>query len=161
MDTGDIIAQKQTEVCGRTGFMLNRDIMELGVRLFKEQFEMIMSGRNDRMPQDNRMATCNTKFSNNLRYIDWCQPAESIINHVRAHAPPYACSLTTKKEKVIRIEEAVKYGGERNSKGPGSYKRVGGLEYIVQTHTTPVKIVANVDDCPLITKGRFNSGVPE
>jgi methionyl-tRNA formyltransferase len=176
MDTGDIIAQDKMKIENRTGFELNNDIMDLGVKLFKNNFNAIMNETNIRVPQDNSQATCNIKFNNNMRYIDWCQSAENIINHIRAHARPYIGSLAYTKSGVkIAIHKAELLKDiRRNDKGPGSFVSTSSGSLIVQTHTTPILLtdfvyvgdkffsykLTNNGNCA-ITKGRFLSGVPE
>lgn len=170
MDTGDIIAEDSMEIGNRTGFDLNRDMMEIGYQLFVDNFDSIMDGTNRRYIQDPEKATCNVKFTNNMRYIDWCQPAEVIVNHVRAHAPPYGGSLARRvgSEDNIMVYSAEVIDEPRSDKGPGFFEAVGDFGAIkVQTHTKPVKILWKAGD--IVTagviinkrKGRFISGVPE
>lgn len=169
MDTGDIIAQTAVEVGDRTGFELNDYMMQMGLKLFKNNFADIMAGRNKRTVQDSRKATCNTKFTNNLRYIDWCQPAEKIVSHVRAHAAPYGRSITTLGKDTVYFDKlSVIDDVPRPSPGPGSFQHTNrGL--IIQTHTSPVIAQAgdwgaDSDAAQKIVfkeRGRFKSGVPE
>lgn len=161
MDTGDIIAQKISSVDDRTGFELNKHMMSVGVELFKENYHDIMNGTNKRTPQDNSKASCIIPFRNNFRYINWMNTPETIINHMRAHAPPYAGSISqTNDGTEVMFESAVGLNSNRNSRGPG-YFEVMGDKILVQTFTTPLCINKwKVLSGELKASGRFISGVP-
>lgn len=175
MDTGDIIAQKSISVLNMNGYQLNKSLMQHGARLFKEQFPLIMVGANDRKPQNNAIATCNVKFKNNMRYIDWCQPAENVIGHIRAHANPYPGSIAvTNRGSKILLHDAEIYGSERSSGGPGSVcvKEIRGDKgLVIQTQTKPIFVSSehlgfmDNDYAPDLYNPRINtrfiSGVPE
>lgn len=160
MDTGDVIDQEKILTNGRTGFELNRDIMQLGYDLLVKNFTAIINQTNQRYEQDNDKATCNTPFRDNFRYINWNLSAENILNHIRAFAYPYKGSLTHSN----KTGECVINGGyilneDRVSSGPGYYE-VCGNNIKVQTHTKPILI--DRFHCNNIGhSGRFISGVPE
>jgi methionyl-tRNA formyltransferase len=120
----------------------------------------IICGKNKKIKQDNSNATCNVSFTNNMRYIDWNQSAEHILNHIRAFSHPYAGSIavTTKGTQII-IHKATYLDINRGSPGPGSYIQEN-EKIIVQTHTTPIVLEDFICD-KNITKGRFVSGVPD
>ena len=157
MDTGDIISYKSKDIHKKTGFEVNKIMMGAGLDLFKENYCDIMCGKNKRSPQS-LGATCNVAFKNNMRYIDWGLDAECIVNHIRAHADPYAGSLAvTAKGTEIVIYEAEVIGVERGEKGPGSYEMTE-CGIIVQTRTSPVLIKKY--EGKHLNRGRFVVGVP-
>jgi methionyl-tRNA formyltransferase len=159
MDTGDIIAQTQSFVRNMTGFELNKHMMDVGLKLFKDNYINIICGKNNRIVQSHDYATCNTSFNNNMRYIDWNNTASEISNHIRAFAKPYAGSLTTTKSgNLVVIHKAKILDTARSSFGPGTYKNVDG-NIIVQTHSFPIQLESFICD-KNIKSGRFVSGIP-
>jgi len=168
MDTGDILAQASMKVDDRTGFELNRDIMDLGVKLFKDNFHHIVSGTTCGRVQNNSEATCNIMFRNNFRYIDWCQPAEAIVQHIRAHAPPYGGSIGWWNNKFndtpteIIVNKVLVVEEERNVKGPGSFELMNSpTSNILKVQTSTRPVVIEIDRHLGRETGRFVSGVPE
>lgn len=166
MDTGDLLAHRMISVNNRTGYELNEYMMDVGLQLFKNNFDDIMKEECMSVKQDNSKATCNIKYRNNFRYIDWCQPAEDIVNHVRAHASPYGRSITKWKKYEFCFDKLEIIDEHRPSEGPGSFKVVkDGI--VIQTHTKPVFARTGTWGGPMesnivfIGKGRFISGVPE
>lgn len=171
MDTGDIIAQCKVPINNMTGYELNKHMMEVGFNLFADNFYDFMNNNLIGVKQNDYEATCNIKFSNNMRYINWCMRAEDILNHLRAYAPPYACSITraANSEADIFIEKAKIIDEPRSSRGPGCFEVIDkGL--IIQTHTKPILVPTgwwkskNVMAAGvLISKrtGRFISGPPK
>lgn len=165
MDTGDVIAQDSMLIESRTGFELNRDIMNLGVELFEDTFDEIMSKQNKIHKQDNSIATCNIKFNDSMRFIDWCKTAEQIICQVRAFAQPYdmAMSKLYNSDHCVYFNSLDQLPCDRSSLGPGSFKYSGG-KLIIQTLTKPV--VANLGQWSSLAaanivfngSGRFISG---
>lgn len=161
MDTGDIIAQKVVEIGDLTGFELNGVVMDAGVEMFKANLKSILDGTNNRVKQDDTMATCNTKFSNNMRFIDWNQPANAIVNHIKAYTEPYPGAIAySKKTGHVIVLEATVIDEMRSAHGPGYFERINDESIKIQTHTAPILVSKFIGDL-LPNTGRFISGVPE
>lgn len=154
MDTGDIIDCVRIRTDGKTGFELNVELMNKGLEIFSRNYCDIMCKSNSRKKQDNNIATCNIMFDDEMRYIDWSKSALEICNHIRAHAHPYAGSMTYYKGQKVTLWSAEELKISRNGKGPGWFEsNEGGI--IVQTHTKPIKIIECLTEYELPSKGRF------
>jgi len=153
MDTGDIIAQKLTAVEERTGFELNKHMMNVGVELFKDNYRAIMSGVNSRKKQDDSIATCVVPLRSENRYISWMKTAEQIVQHIRAHAPPYASCIARTENSEVSVMEARVLNQNRSSRGPGCYEIQQDGHIIVQTHAKPLLITKWTGN--ISPKGRF------
>ena len=164
MDTGDIIAQRQVEIAGRTGFEINRDIMEDGTEFFIEHFDSIINGINTREPQKHEQATCNIKFDNKMRNINWSRYPHNLSSQAKAFAAPYSQAITYygKDRASVLINSISSHGETRGLQGPGSFV-VNNGDLIVQTYSTPVIVFenewnSNIDTMNKILdkgKGRF------
>ena len=97
-----------------------------------------------------------------MRYINWCQPAEYIINHVKAFAKPYGGAIAySKKTGKIIVFDICLLNEPRSSLGPGFFKVLPDRTIKVQTNTKPILIRQFICDEKKYYCGRFVSGAPE
>jgi methionyl-tRNA formyltransferase len=160
VDAGDIIDQKIIRVNNRTGFELNRDLMDVCYELFVGNFNAICVGKNKRIPQNHADAEYCLPFKESLEYISWGCP-DSVVNAIRAFTKPYdgAISYTVKGERVL-MWSGVKLATRDSLKPPGWFE-VTNDGIVVQTNTLPVLITEyDVISDKLRKRGRFISGPP-
>jgi methionyl-tRNA formyltransferase len=160
VDAGDIIDQKIIRVNNRTGFDLNRDLMNVCYELFVNNFNLICGEKNNRVPQSHSDAEYCLPFKTSLRYVSWGDP-DSVINAVRAFTKPYdgAISYTDKKERIL-IWECIKLNSRESLKPPGCFE-ITDDGIVVQTNTLPVLITKyDIISEALRKNGRFVSGPP-
>jgi len=160
IDAGDIIDQKKLEIGDRTGFELNRDLMNLGFELFVDNFNDIMCGISNRSPQDNDKATYCLPFCNNMRYMVW-GASKDVRQQVRAFAPPYEGAITYTLGGMFVIINNVEIMDKRLSmKPPGSYFIKDNVIYIETCDKTVVSYNWKHDRGIIKHSGRFVSGPP-
>jgi len=161
IDNGNIIAQKVIDIGDRNGFELNRDIMKLGVSLFKETFTDIVSEKNKSIKQDDGISTYFGPYRSAFKYINWNDTAEKIICHIRAHHIPYEGSMTCNKSVSIRIDNAYVSNAIRGGKPAGYfYKQDNNI--VIQTNTAPLIVEKYVViSGKMKDVGIFISGIPE
>lgn len=158
VDAGDIIDRRIIEIGERTGFELNRDLMDLGFQLFKDNFISIMAGTNKRVPQKQEEATYCLPFKKNIRYVYWNDPDE-ILRRVKAFAKPYDGAITYSNKATIVIWKAKVLNIRDSLKPPGFFNKVDNGSLVIQTCTLPIValewelVSGNLGDT-----GRFISG---
>jgi methionyl-tRNA formyltransferase len=119
MDTGDIIAMRETPITPEdTGTTLTERLAELGAALLSETVRSIEAGTVQRTPQDHTQATYAPMLSKALCPIDWAKPFAEISCQVRGLIPwPVATAeLGGTRFKIFRVEPAENPGG----KAPGT-----------------------------------------
>lgn len=160
VDAGDIIDQKIIRINNRTGFELNKDLMDVCYELFIKNFNMISVEKNNRTSQNSKDAEYCLPFKESLRYVVWGNP-DSVLNAIRAFTKPYdgAISYTIKGERIL-IWNGTKLNYRSSLKPPGSFE-VTDDGLLVQTNTLPILITEyNVISDNLRKRGRFISGPP-
>ena len=158
VDAGDIIDQEVMEIGDRTGFELNRDLMEIGTDLFNRNLDKIIDGTANRVPQKHEDATYCLPFRNNLCYMIWDDPYRA-IRQVKTFAPPYDSAIAwTERGCKIYVLEANILDKRTSFRPPGFFEK-NGDNIIVQTCTIPILITKwKQIDGVLPTSGRFISG---
>ncbi len=162
VDSGDIIDQTIINIGERTGFELNRDLMEIGFELFKCNFDSIIFGTNKSIPQDPIEATYCLPFSKSLRYIYWDDP-NKILRQLRAFARPYDGAISrTSSDLIVKFWKGQKLAIRNSLKPPGCWEIIDG-NLLVQTCTMPILFtdwdLVNSNNT-LKSTGRFVSGPP-
>jgi len=155
VDAGDIINQKQISIDGMTGFQLNERLMTVGLELFKENFENILQGTNQRIPQNHSEAIYTIQFRQSLRHIYWEMP-DRVINQIRAFAKPFdgAIASTINGESII-VWAAAKLDCRTSFKAPGFFE-VTKDGILVQTCADTILITEwENKNAGLAQKGRF------
>lgn len=94
MDTGDIIAVKETEIGeNETAGELFDRLMILGADLLDETLKSILAGTAERTKQDEALATYAPPLTKDMCAIDWNKPSDEILWQIRGLNPwPVATS---------------------------------------------------------------------
>ena len=100
MDTGDMIAIRQTEIGPQeTSGELFERLKDLGADLLAETIQTIADGTATRTPQDDTQATLAPMLNRDMSPVDWDQSADQIINQIRGLNPwPVATSVIADRE---------------------------------------------------------------
>ncbi len=106
LDAGDIILQRSIpiEPDDNTATLTQR-LTEVGVPLLLEALELIASGEVTGRPQDHAAATYAPPLSKEDGNIDWCRPAQDIVNQIRA-CYPWPGSVCWLGDQRIKITSA-------------------------------------------------------
>jgi len=100
MDTGDMIAIRQTEIGPQeTSGELFERLKDLGARLLAETIQTIADGTATRIPQDDAQATLAPPLRRDMSPVDWDRPADQIMNQIRGLNPwPVATAIIGGRE---------------------------------------------------------------
>jgi len=103
-DAGDIIAQEKVEVSNTdTALTLYDKLEEAAEALLDRELENILSGKCNRLVQDESQATTYGGRNPEDGRIDWSQPAEKIYNLIRAVTKPYPGAFSFLGDKKVTI----------------------------------------------------------
>ena len=104
IDDGDVILINTLQINDddNCGTLFDR-LAELGAESIADYAQLLKNGKPIGTPQDHSQATYCTKIGKDQGNIDWCMPAQSIVNTVRAMSPsPGAYTyLNGKRIKII------------------------------------------------------------
>ena len=119
MDEGDIIEIRRTPIdpMETTSELMER-LSHIAAELACDTARAIEAGTAERCPQDNAKATYAPMLSKAMSPIDWSEPAQFVIDHVRGLIPwPVATAeLGGKTFKIFRVEKT----GKTTEKAPGT-----------------------------------------
>lgn len=119
MDEGDIIEIRRTPIdpMETTSELMER-LSHIAAELACDTARAIEAGTAERCPQDNAKATYAPMLSKAMSPIDWTEPAQFVIDHVRGLIPwPVATAeLGGKTFKIFRVEKT----GKTTEKAPGT-----------------------------------------
>ncbi len=117
LDTGDIIAQGSLAIHQQDNAVtLTERLTELGIELLAEALSLIEAGNAPRICQDHDQATLAPALSKEDGIIDWCQPAQSIVNQVQA-CWPWPGAVCQVQGRRIRISQAIIVDAEDRQEG--------------------------------------------
>lgn len=109
LDTGPILLQveevvREDDDAGTLGARL----AQVGAELLVETIDRLAAGQLEPRPQPTEGATYAPKLGPDDRWLDWAQPARSIVRRVRALSPEPGASTRFRGEvlKVLRAEAA-------------------------------------------------------
>jgi len=115
MDTGDILLQREVEICDDdTAGALHDKLADVGADLMIETLEFVGAPDSVSRAQDESQATFTRKLGKKDSIIDWSQSAEKIHVLSRAMDPWPGCQTTFrgKSLKVWKMELSKEDGGE-------------------------------------------------
>lgn len=140
LDAGDIISQKEIaiEENDHTGSMFEK-LSILGRDLLKETLPLILTGENDRIPQDESKATFAHNIKREQERIDWSKDARSIYNQVRG-LHPWPIAYTTFHDENVKIWWA-KVGNQDSSGRPGEVVKIEKDFFEIQTGMGTLKVL--------------------
>ncbi len=116
LDTGDILAQRQTPIGeGDTAQTLHDRLAELGAELLLETLDNLVSGAVAAVPQDDAAACYAAKIHKAEALLNWSEPAVVLHRRIRAFNP-WPVAYTHFRGRILRIWEvgpvALDYQGE-------------------------------------------------
>jgi len=106
VDAGEIIFQEKIDIlpdetCGE----LYRRLSDLSARSLHKLLEKIKSGKIEKIPQDNRLATFARKMRKEDGKIDWSDKGEKVYNLIRGTIP-YPGAFTYYNSRKLKITRA-------------------------------------------------------
>jgi len=106
IDAGDIIFQEKIDIlpdetCGELYYRLS----DLSASSLPKLLEKIKSGRIERIPQDNKLATFARKMNKEDGKIDWSNKGEKVYNLIRGTIP-YPGAFTYYNGRKLKITRA-------------------------------------------------------
>ena len=144
IDTGDIIAQKKyTLPRNITGNRLHVNLMNIGFRLFKKTFPLVLKGKAPQEKQNDAEATYFSSFNQKLRLIDWYSPSDKIVSKIRALTKPYDGAVSHLLDKDIVFWNARKF------RLSNRYLRGAGI--IMRTYKNGTFVVSCIDGFFLVS----------
>lgn len=106
VDTGNIILQKEMEICPEETYAeLSQRLSIIGSELLLETIDLIEKGEIKPLPQNDTKASSAPKITPELCKIDWSKPATEIKNLIRALSPTPG-AYTFYKGKVLKLFKA-------------------------------------------------------
>lgn len=107
LDGGDIVAQKSLIILpDETWVELKERLFELCQNMLNEEIPKILSGKNDRLPQDESQATVNLRLSEDSPRIDFNTMSDrDVYNLIRAQVFPLKGAFIQKESRRIPILE--------------------------------------------------------
>ncbi|MFC1935356.1 methionyl-tRNA formyltransferase [Chloroflexota bacterium] len=120
LDTGDIVAQRQTSILPReTAGELTYRLFRLGAHLLLEVLPAWEAGAITPVPQDEEQATSTRLYVKEDGELDWALPAVALDRRLRAFHPWPGC-YTHWEGKLLKVLEGVLLGdGAAQVGGPG------------------------------------------
>ena len=109
MDTGDMILRREIAIGAQdTGGTLHDKLCDLAPQALLEALQLIASGKVQREPQNDALATYAPLITKQMAHIDWHRTPKDIVNLIRAYNPfPGAfVRLGDSQIKVWRAEVA-------------------------------------------------------
>ncbi len=113
LDAGDIISQQAITIgsADTTGILFGK-LSTVGRDLLKTTLPLVLSNKNNRIPQEEEQVTFARNISREQERINWSTSASSIYNQVRG-LHPWPVAYTTLNEQSVKIWWGVK--GEKVS----------------------------------------------
>ncbi len=120
LDTGDIILKHTMRIAAdETGGSLHDRLALAAPTALEQALDLLASGKADRLPQDESLATHIGKLTREHGHIDWAKSAEEIERLVRAYTPwpgtfvrlPDGATLKVHCARVVESAEACPVGG--------------------------------------------------
>ena len=106
LDAGDIVLQQsiRIEPDDNTATLTQR-LTDVGIPLLLEALDLVVCGQVTARPQDHAAATYAPLLSKEDGIIDWCRPAQDIVNQIRACCP-WPGSVCWLGDRRIKITNA-------------------------------------------------------
>lgn len=107
LDTGPVLLQKKMVIPeDMDGGELYQALTEMGADALLETLPLWAAGQLEALPQKEEAATYAPRILREHEKLDWCQPAQTLLNQIRAFSPwPGAYGLWQDKEiKIIKAK---------------------------------------------------------
>lgn len=132
LDAGDIISQREIaiEETDHTGAMFDK-LSIVGRDLLKDTLPSILAGTNERIQQDEQLATFAHNISREQERINWNDDARKIYNQVRG-LHPWPVAYTTFNGETVKIWWA-QVGKTTSTERPGTVVKIAKDQFEVAT----------------------------
>lgn len=132
LDAGDIISQREIPIThlDDTGILFDK-LSEVGTLLLKETLPLIITGRNERIVQDESLVTYAKNISREQERIDWTKSALEIHNQIRG-LHPWPVAYTTLDGQTVKLWKADIIEVNTNEL-PGTVVKIESDYLVVQT----------------------------
>ena len=112
MDTGPVYAERSVDIDpAEDAGSLGERLAELGAAVLVEVLDAIAAGTADPQPQSEHGVSVAQKFTTQDRAIIWNEPADRIVNRVRAFAPAPG-AVTTLRDVTLKVLRAEVCAGQ-------------------------------------------------
>ena len=103
LDTGDIILKREIQIgADENAGELHDRLSELGASALSETIELLISGKIERIPQNNEEATYAPIMTKELGRIDWSKDASDVRNLIRG-TYPWPGAFSSYNGKIFKI----------------------------------------------------------
>lgn len=163
LDTGDILAQRETPISeDDTAQALHDRLAELGAELLVQTLNAIATGTIAPLPQDHAAACYATKIHKSEALLDWAEPAQVLHRRIRAFNP-WPVAYTHFRGRVLRIWEVGPVGQPTQAAPPGTLVVVDRSEIHVSTGagTLPIRRLQLEGGKPLDVQAFVNGYHPK
>jgi methionyl-tRNA formyltransferase len=119
LDSGDVILQRRVPIAPEddAGCLFTK-LQEAGVPALSEALHLIERGEAPRQPQEAARATYAPLLTPDEAAVDWSQPAERIVNQIRAFSPHPAAYCHYRQLRVkLFVPEVVACPAEERKPG--------------------------------------------
>lgn len=163
LDTGDILAQRETPISeDDTAQALHDRLAELGAELLVQTLNAIATGTIAPLPQDHAAACYAAKIHKSEALLDWAEPAQVLHRRIRAFNP-WPVAYTHFRGRVLRIWEVGPVGQPTQEAPPGTLVVVDRSEIHVSTGagTLPIRRLQLEGGKPLDVQAFVNGYHPK
>lgn len=141
LDTGDIILKKEIEIGeNENAGELHDRLSELGASALSETMELLISGKIERIPQNNEEATYAPIMTKVLGRIDWSKDASDIRNLIRG-TYPWPGAFSSYNGKIFKVLSSQALNHNMNNDNYGCISRVNKDSIIVSCGSGSLKIL--------------------
>ncbi len=154
-DSGDIVSQRYVPI------YVDDSSQDLYTRIFDtaslqlvELLGSLGAGTVRREPQDHSLATYWRKRARADGRIDWRMSGQSILNLIRALAPPYPCAHFVRNGVDVRVWKAEFVSEILTNIEPGKVIAVGDDGVVVKAGTDAIRLL-EFDPLPSIVAGEY------
>jgi len=163
LDTGDILAQRETPISeDDTAQALHDRLAELGAELLVQTLNTIATGTIAPLPQDHAAACYAAKIHKSEALLDWAEPAQVLHRRIRAFNP-WPVAYTHFRGRVLRIWEVGPVEQPTQEAPPGTLVVVDRSEIHVSTGagTLPIRRLQLEGGKPLDVQAFVNGYHPK
>lgn len=115
LDAGDMLSQVKLPILPEdtVGTMHDR-LSVAGAALLSETLPKLINGELTAIPQDPDKVTYAPTIQREDEVVDWSQPAEAIVNHIRG-LNPFPVAFTTYFGQTVKLWKAIKVPGKETA----------------------------------------------
>ncbi len=116
LDAGPIITQEKFNIPSSFNkLQLSNKLTEIGTKLLINTIPLIFENNIIFRDQDEKKVTYASKITSEIRKINFNNSTDSVINHIRAHAPKPGAWFTLNNERIKLIDAKKGFGKGKTS----------------------------------------------